>query len=39
MSAKVIKAGQAYLVKHKGRSQIVLAENGAHAIDIYLGML
>lgn len=39
MSAKPIKAGHAYLVRHNGKSQVVLAENGAHAIEIYLGNL
>jgi len=39
MSAKPITAGRAYLVRHGKREQVVFAENGAHAIEIYLGML
>ena len=37
MSAKVIKAGHAYMVTHNRKETVVLAENGAHAIEIYLG--
>lgn len=39
MSAKPIKAGRAYLVRHGKHEQVVFAKNGAHAIEIYLGML
>jgi hypothetical protein len=39
MSAKPITVGRAYLVRHGKHEQVVLASNGAHAIEIYLGML
>jgi len=39
MSAKPIQSGRAYLVRHGKREQVVLAENGAHALEIYMGML